>query len=229
LPLYWRNSDKYTWNDPYRSPAAVATTVAAVGVLGSVGSFLDLRLRPLNRSGLGVAVSVTVGFIATVLSPLVVVSTDLAGVLLVIVGVGLDEVVRLAVARVGVRAVSGIGPLIVVVTLLGSRARSRGCVVSAVSGSLTVAVALGATVATVAAVAAVGALGGTVRSVVVVTGRGSGTVGGGTVDILVGTVGIITPVIGIRVVPLIVGLGIVGLSPGLLVRLLNTQVLIAAV
>jgi len=52
----------------------------------------------------------------TVLSPLVVISTNLASVVLVVVVVGLNRVVGFAPPVVGVLAVSLLGPCVVIVT-----------------------------------------------------------------------------------------------------------------
>ena len=159
---------------------------------------------------------------------MVVVGANLASVLLVVVLVGLDEVVRLAVARVEVRVVLGLGELIALAAFLLGSSLSGSLVVAHVGLFLTVLRALLAVAGAVATVATVG-LAVTGLGLLDVTGRGGGAVGGRTVIGVVLSPGISTPLIVIFVVPLIVGLGIVGLSPCLLVRLLNTQVLIAAV
>ena len=96
--------------------AVGAVTVAAVrdgdggDVVGGLGAGLGV-----GGSGLAVRVGLTGVVTIVVLSPLVVVSPDLASVLLIIVGLGGDGVVRLAPSGVGVGAVSLLGPLVVVV------------------------------------------------------------------------------------------------------------------
>jgi len=94
--------------------AVGVVTVGLVGDVRSVGSLFDLRGALLDRSS-----STPLGAIGSspdivILGPLVVVSTDLAGVLLVIVLVGLDKVVRLAPPGVGIGTVGVLGPGIVV-------------------------------------------------------------------------------------------------------------------
>jgi len=92
--------------------------------------------------------------------PLVIIGADLAGVLLIVVLVGVDVVVGSAGSTVEVLALSLLGPCVVVISTLGSRLCSRCGVVSlsdSSSGVLSVmAVATVATVATVAGVLTVG-------------------------------------------------------------------------
>jgi len=213
--------------------------VGAVADVRSVGSLLDLRLSLLGRCLGSVVGAISRGPDVVILSPLVVVSANLASVLLVIVLVGLDKVVGLAPPGVGISTVGVLGPGIVVGSSSRCGTGSRSLVVS--SGSST-RVGLGVvrlfvvstvTVAgTVAGAVAVGGLAVCLSATVClsngVTSRGVGTVGGGTVDILVTAPSLSTPLISILVVPLIVGLSIVGLGPGLLVGLVDLEILIAA-
>jgi len=71
-----------------------------------------------GRSGSTVLVVVAVAIAVTILSPLVVISADLAGVVLVIVRTSLDGVVRLAPPGVLVFTVGLLGPGVVVVSVL---------------------------------------------------------------------------------------------------------------
>jgi len=196
--------------------------VRAVRVLGSVGGLFDLRLALVSRSSSTVAVMVLGCPFIIILSPLVVVSAHLAGVLLVVVLVGVDEVVGLAVPGVVVRAVGLLGPRVVVVASRGGLL-AGGC--SVVSGtSLAVAVA-----GAVATVTVAGAVAGAVAVLSDVTSGGLGAVRGGAVDILILAPSLGAPFVGVSVVPLIVRLGIVGLSPGLLVRLIDLELLLTAI
>ena len=105
--------------------------------MGNVGRLLDLGLAGLSGGSSAVSVDILGGASVVVLSPHVVVSTDLAGVLLVIVGVGSDGVVRLAPSGVEVAAVGLLGPLVVVVGALGSLVRGGSTLI--LVGSLAVA------------------------------------------------------------------------------------------
>ena len=237
------------------SVAAVTLSVAvgAVCDVGRVSSLGNLRLVTLNRCLLGVLVLVLLCPDIVVLSPLVVVSTDLAGVLLVVVLVGVDKVVGLAPPGVGVLTVGVLGPGVVIVTGLGGGALVGSLVVLAsdfaagvllavhagvgVTGLLavrgtmstvtTVALGLGGTVA----LGSVGTVGLAV-SVLFVLRVGSvgclGTVGGSSLLVLVLAPSLGAPSVTILVVPLIVGLSIVGLGPCLLVGLIDFEVLISA-
>jgi len=103
--------------------------VRAVRVLGSVGGLFDLRLALVSRSSSTVAVMVLGCPFIIILSPLVVVSAHLAGVLLVVVLVGVDEIVGFAPPGVEVRAGSLLGPRVVIVAGLSSSTTSRSLVV----------------------------------------------------------------------------------------------------
>lgn len=94
-----------------------------------VGSLFDLRLFNLSRSCLAVDILVLGIPFVVILSPLVVVSAHLAGVLLVVVLVGVDEIVGFAPPGVEVRAGSLLGPRVVIVTGLSSSTTSRSLVV----------------------------------------------------------------------------------------------------
>jgi hypothetical protein len=70
-----------------------------------------------------------------VFGPLVIIGADLAGVLLIVVLVGVDEVVGSAGSTVDVLALSLLGPCIVVISTLGSGVCNRCTVVLGVVGS----------------------------------------------------------------------------------------------
>merc|ERR550539_1719202 len=176
------------------------------------------------------------------------------GVLLVVVGLGVNGVVRLAPSAVVVRAVGLLGPLVVVVAGAGGGTASGGVVdvllSLAVSGGGGLLVSggdllSGVTVATISTVSVSVAL----RSVVdglalaAVTGGGLGagaaiaipvSLGGslsdgrGTIDVSVLAPSLGAPLIVVLVVPFVIGLGVVGLGPGLVVRLIDGEVLITA-
>ena len=225
--------------------AITAVAVAAVGDLGHVGGLLDLGLASLSRGSSAVAKKLLLHVDITVLGPLIVVSADLAGVLLVVVLVSLDEIVRLAVSGVSVGTVGLLGERVIVVSTAGSLGTLRGSVVEVASlavfglgGTLdTVAEADSATVEAVAAntnavASAVGeaTLATNLEALaVVVASGGTGAGRGSTIDVLVDTPSLSAPLVVISVVPLIVRLGIVGLGPGLLVRLIDLEVLITAI
>jgi hypothetical protein len=201
---------------------ARAVAVAAVRDAGVVGSLVDLRLAGVGGSTLVVAIGILLSVDILVLGPLIVVSADLAGILLIVVLVGVDEVVGLAPPGVEVRAVGLLGVLVVVVARDGSLATGRGIVVVGTSAAIAVrGVALAPAAVAALATAAIAV-------VVIVTSGRSSAVRGGAIDVLVDAPGLSTPLVGVLVVPLIVGLGIVGLSPGLLVRLIDLEVLVAA-
>ena len=150
---------------------AVDNTVTVVdgghiGGLNDTWGLLDFRGSNLS------SVDVLLGVSIVVLSPLVVVSTDLAGVLLIIVGGGVDHVVGLAPSGVLVTAVSLLGPRVVVVSASsGSFASGGSLVCLGVGGGLAVgavaAIAAVATVATVPAIAA--AVAATIAAIATVT------------------------------------------------------------
>ena len=225
-------------------------TIVIVG--GDVGGLLDTWLGSLGGSSSIAGHGVGNAVLVVVLSPLVVVSADLACVLLIIVGLSGDGVVRLAPSGVGVLTVSLLGVLVVVVStlLLGRGSGGTGinhtvasglAVASggggAVRGTLAVATVstVATTVATNATVANGGLLGGgglalSVSTVGITVGIGGSLAhGGGTVHVAVLTPLLGTPLVVILVVPFVIGLGIVGLGPGHLVRLVNLEVLISAI
>ena len=104
--------------------------------VGHVDGLLDGRLLVLAGGAGGVGIGVLLLASVVILGPLIVVSADLAGVLLVIVGVGGDGVVALTVARVEVAAVSLLGPLVVVVSTDGGGAGDGGTVLLSLGGTL---------------------------------------------------------------------------------------------
>jgi len=120
----------------------LTVAVRAVGNVRSVGSLGDPRLVTLNRCLLGVLTLVLSCPDIVVLGPLIVVSTDLAGVLFVVVLVGVDEVVGLAPPGVGVLTVGVLGPCVVVVTGLSGGTLLGSSVVLALSGGLVVGLAV---------------------------------------------------------------------------------------
>ena len=97
---------------------------SAVDGLDAVGR-LDGSLRS-GGGGAAVSGGVPVVIAVVVLGPLVVIGLNRAGVLLVVVGLGVDGVVRLAPSAVVVRAVSLLGPLVVVVAGAGG-GTAPGC------------------------------------------------------------------------------------------------------
>ena len=135
--------------------------------LGVADAVLDLAgLADGGGGGPAVSVGIAAVVAVVVLGPLVVISLNLAGVLLVVVGFGGDGVVRLAPSAVEVAAIGLLGPLVVIVAGTGSGvvAGSLGVLVGAVAslasgglsrGLLAVANALAVSlaVATVATVA----------------------------------------------------------------------------
>ena len=195
----------------------VVATLLAVGTVA-----VAIALPGLRGGGLAVLVSVTRVVSVVVLGPLVVVGAHALGVVLVVVGLGLDGVVRLAPSGVEVRAIGLLGPDIVVVATLGS----------AVGGGSTLpAVLAGGTVA-LGGVAVAGALGGSVAGLallVVVAGGGGLAVGGSAVDVAVLAPGLSAPLVVVLVVPFVVGLGGVGLGVGAAIGLLDGEVLVSAV
>lgn len=111
--------------------SVAAVTVSGVDGDGGDGGLGGLTVGGVGRSGLAVGVGVLGGVTIVVLGPLVVVSPDLARVLLVVVGLGVDAVVGLAPSGVVVGAVGLLGPLVVVVSgVLGSVRLGRILVVS---------------------------------------------------------------------------------------------------
>jgi len=155
------------------------TTVTLLG--GTVaGASLSVAVASvtlvLGGSGLAVAGLVAGVVSVVVVSPDVVVSADLSRVVLVVVGLGVDAVVRLAPSGVEVLAVSLLGPLVVVVSGFGG---------TVLSGSTLPRVGLGTVGSAVAFAVAVTGVLGTVAVAVVVAVGGGLAVGGGTDDIAV--------------------------------------------
>ena len=246
---------------------ALATPVAGLAGLG--GGFMVDGVTGLGVSGSFVAIGVVLALApgVAILSPLVVISANLTGVVLVIVRASFDGVERLAPAGVGIGALSLLGPCIVVVSrfLLGSLPGRGHLVLSAVglttvrfavssvSGSVSggsVSGGVSLAVSTVGSVAVTVALGGLVgvRSLVVssdgtvralsVSSVGLGLLGvvvvrgivvlrRSTIGVLILAPGLCTMVVLVFVVPLIVGLGTVGLRAGGTVGLVNGEILIA--
>ena len=246
---------------------ALATPVAGLAGLG--GGFMVGVVTGLGVSGSFVAIGVVLALApgVAILSPLVVISANLTGVVLVIVRASFDGVERLAPAGVGIGALSLLGPCIVVVSrfLLGSLPGRGHLVLSAVglttvrfavssvSGSVSggsVSGGVSLAVSTVGSVAVTVALGGLVgvRSLVVssdgtvralsVSSVGLGLLGvvvvrgivvlrRSTIGVLILAPGLCTMVVLVFVVPLIVGLGTVGLRAGGTVGLVNGEILIA--
>ena len=251
---------------------ALATPVAGLAGLG--GGFMVDGVTGLGVSGSFVAIGVVLALApgVAILSPLVVISANLTGVVLVIVRASFDGVERLAPTGVGIGALSLLGPCIVVVSrfLLGSLPGRGHLVLSAVglttvrfavssvSGSVsggsvsdgvslavsavgtvgtvgTVAVALGGCVVGVMSLAV--SSDGTVRALSVssvglgllgvVVVRGIVVLRRSTIGVLILAPGLCTMVILVFVVPLIVGLGTVGLRAGGTVGLVNGEILIA--
>merc|ERR1719490_618322 len=193
-------------HSPLASAVAAVAAVAAVLDVGHVDGLLDSRLLVLAGGAGGVGIGVLLLASVVILGPLIVVSADLAGVLLVIVGVGGDGVVALTVARVEVAAVSLLGPLVVVVGTDGGGAGDgstllAGLVLTSSSVACLVLVAL----------------------------RGASTLAGGTVEVTVLAPSLGAPSVVVLVVPFVIGLGVVGLGPGGLVGLIDLEVLVAAI
>ena len=104
---------------------------SAVDGLDAVGR-LDGSLRS-GGGGAAVSGGVPVVVAVVVLGPLVVIGLNRAGVLLVVVGLGVNGVVRLAPSAVVVRAVSLLGPLVVVVAGAGG-GTAPGCLIVVLLG-----------------------------------------------------------------------------------------------
>lgn len=178
---------------------AVATVTVTVSVL----------LAP-DGGGLAVLTSGSLVVVVVILSPLIIISLEPSGVLLVLVRASLHGIVRLAPPGVGVLTVSLLGPRVVIVTLSGSLIRCGSTLPLLALSSFTVTVAR-------------------VVGVAVLAGGGLSTVGRGTVDVLIRAPSLGAPLIGIVVVPLIVRLGLVGLSTGVVEAGLLMEVLIATI
>ena len=193
----------------------LATTIASVAT--AVATVVGVACWSLvgSRGSLAVGARVCLVLAIVVLGPLVVVGPHFPAVLLVVVGLGVDGVIGLAPAGVVVTTVSLLGPLVVVVATLGSTLRggsSLFTVLVVVALVLTMTIAMAVARAMAIAISAVG---------VVVGLRGSRAIGGGTVDVAVLAPGLGTPLVVVVVVPLIVGLGVVALGPGLIVGLFD--------
>ena len=206
--------------------------VVLAALLGSSGAFSTLAVAGTLAVGRGrgsLAVSVTLTSIVSVvvLSPLIVVGADTSGVVLVVVGLGLNGVIRLAPSGVVVRAIGLLGPDIVVVATTGGTVAGAGTLPDLTGGGTVVRLSVGRVelLATV-----LGALGGTGLTVAVVVARGGGlSVGGGTVDITVLTPGLSAPLVVVGVVPLVIRLSGVGLGGGAAIGLLDGEVLVSAI
>ena len=223
------------------SVAAVANLDWGDGVGGLSAGLVNRRCGLLVAGGVAGLVAVVV------LGPLVVVGPDLASVLLIIVGLGGDGVIRLAPSGVGVRAVGLLGPLIVVIAglLSGPLARRLFLLMSAL-GNLafvllddvvlavaTVVSTMSVTVSTVWVVSVTVAVVLLLRcnslgSLVIVTLRGVPVLGRGTILVSVLAPSLGSPLVVVLVVPFVIGLGVVGLGPCAVIRLLDAQVLVSA-
>ena len=117
----------------------VRDVTAPVLLAGTGGSSLlggDVLLAPavanalslLGRGSVAVGISLASPGGVVVLSPLIIISADLTGVVLVVVRASSNGVVRLAPSGVVVRAVSLLGPLVIVVAAHGSTALPVGTV-----------------------------------------------------------------------------------------------------
>jgi len=114
------------------APVLGSSSLGSLGVIGGVagGGFAG--------SGSTVLIVIASTVAVAVLSPLVIIGTNLASVVLVVVVVGLNRVVGFAPPVVGVLAVSLLGPCVVIVARkLGSS--FPGSLVSAGSGVTSVA------------------------------------------------------------------------------------------
>ena len=206
--------------------------VVLAALLGSSGALSALAVAGTLAVGRGrgsFAVSVTLTSIVSVvvLSPLIVVGADTSGVVLIVVGLGLNGVIRLAPSGVVVRAISLLGPDIVVVATTGGTVALAGTLPDLTGGG-TVVVLGGSLIDLLATI--LGALGGTGLTVAVIVARGGGlSVGGGTVDVTVLTPGLSAPLVVVGVVPLVIRLSGVGLGGGAAIGLLDGEVLISAI
>ena len=179
------------------APGASTVGSRGSGVVGIVA------VAVVSGGSLAIAIGVTGVPSVVVLGPLVVISANLLGVVLVVVGLGRDGIVRLAPSGVVVLAVGLLGPLVVVVGAVGGTVGSRG------TGDLASGIAT----------IAVGAI--------VASGSGL-AVGRGAVRISVLAPSLSAPLVAVLVVPFVVGLGGVRLRLGGTVRLLNGEVLVTS-
>ena len=193
---------------------AVAT-IAAIAFLGVV---------ELLGSSSAVLVLGTLVVSVVVLGPLVVISHNLTGVVLVVVVASLDGVVGLAPSGVVVLAGSLLGPDIVVSTSLGLLSLPGSGTSLGLAVSLT-----GSTVSTIGTWGSVSSSLSLLSTIGVVVVAGSIVLGGGsTVHVAVLAPLLGTPLVVILVVPFVIGLGLVGLGLGLSVRLVNGEILVSA-
>ena len=206
--------------------------VVLAALLGSSGALSTLAVAGTlavgrGRGSLAVGVTLTSIVSVVVLSPLIVVGADTSGVVLVVVGLGLNGVIRLAPSGVVVRAISLLGPDIVVVATTGGTVAGAGTLPDLTGGGTVVSLS-GSLVELLATV--LGALGGAGLTVAVVVARGGGlSVGGGTVDVTVLTPGLSAPLVVVGVVPLVIRLSGVGLGGGAAIGLLDGEVLVSAI
>ena len=201
-----------------RGGVSLATVALAVASVASVATVLGP-----DGSSLAVLGAILVVVTIVVLSPLVVISLEPSGVLLVVVGTSLDGIVRFAPSGILVLTVGLLGPGVVIVAV----GRSGLLVRSALPDLTLVSVALA--VGTVLSVGTMVSGGLAVSGLGSLGGRGLGAVGRGTIDILIGAPSLTAPLVSIAVVPLIVRLGLVGLGIGIIVRDLLMEVLVTAI
>merc|ERR1719216_120838 len=207
-------------------------TVSTVAV-GSVGAAVLLVAVADSLGGSStVALSVLVVISVVVHSPLVIVSAELASIALVGVRLSGDAVVGLAPSGVVVGAISLLGPLIVVVRALSSLLGAGGTLPG--HGAVATSTLTGSGIRLLAVAEFLTALpsGGstaTLSLVLVVVGGGSSlAVGGSAVNVAVLAPSLSAPLVIISVVPLIVRLGGIRLSEGLVVRDILSVVLVSA-
>jgi len=180
--------------------ASVTIAISAIADMRCVSGLGDLWYRAVHACLFSVNVGILLGVDIPVLGPLVVVSAHLAGVLLVVVLVGVDEVIGLAPPGVVVRAVSLLGPCVGIVgTSGGLLARGGLDVVSRSFAAISVS-AVGDTALAVSTVS-----GDTTVGFVSVVSTGSSTVvRGSTVKIAVLAPCLCAPFISVEVVPFVV-------------------------
>jgi len=213
--------------------------VLVVGVLAV--TVATLGTGSLSGGSGAVLVGGTALVLIAVLTPLVVLGTDGALVVLVVVRLGRDGVVRLAPPGVSVLTVVLLSPLVVVVSGLLGSVLPRGTLffglllglstvgLGLVAGSVTVAVALGATVAVILLDSLVGLATVSELGLFVISGRSVALLGRVTVVIAVLAPLLGTVLIVVLVVPLIVGLSTVGFSSSVAVSLVVGEVLIPTI
>ena len=163
-----------------RGGVSLATVAMAVASVGSVATVLGP-----DGSSLAVLGAILVVVTIVVLSPLVVISLEPSGVLLVVVGTSLDGIVRFAPSGILVLTVGLLGPGVVIVAVGRSGLLVRSALPDLTLVSVALAVGTVGTVGTMVsgglAVSGLGSLGGRGLGAV-----GRGAVGRGTIDILIG-------------------------------------------